>query len=62
MDTKFLENRGLDIEIFEDRGVDMDMAWNRCPPNSASEVPIEILLIEKNQGLQSFLSKWIIQS
>ena len=39
MDTEFVENRGVDMdvetEIFENRGVDMDTAWNRCPPNSA---------------------------
>ena len=41
MDTIFFENRGMDMDtvIFENRGVDMDMdmdtAWNRCPPNSA---------------------------
>ena len=33
----------VDTEIFENFGVDMDMdtAWNRCPPNSDSQYNIE---------------------
>ena len=30
----------MDTEVFKNRGVDVDMdtAWNRCPPNSASKL------------------------
>ena len=55
VDTTFLKpwhghghdfrNRGVymdvDTEIFENCGVDMDTAWNRCPPNSDSQYNIE---------------------
>ena len=31
----------VDNEIFENCGVDMDTAWNRCPPNSDGQYNIE---------------------
>ena len=41
----FFRNRGVymdvDTEIFENCGVDMDTAWNRCPPNSDGQYNIE---------------------
>ena len=58
MDTKFLEKRGVVIDmamkksvkrgvtmntkIFENRGVDMETAWNRCPPNSGGKHKLAI--------------------
>ena len=48
MNTKFLEKRGVvmdmdaDTELVENRGVGMDTAWNRWPPNSDLDDDVQI--------------------